>query len=191
VTTAPPAPGTDDIDEAAAQRSRRLMVTGFAAFFALACGAGFAFAARSPHHAGHHHSLLGLLVALGVLAIVLAVTVWVLLRIYRRPVYRGVMQYSASRRRRVAKALRRGDPVTTEDLPAAKAIVEVQRGLWWISAVYVIVPLDWVLMSLRQHGLFRWIDLGVAALFLALLPVFVHQRRKMIRNYDRLKDRSA
>jgi apolipoprotein N-acyltransferase len=163
------------------------MVTGLVGVYALACAAGIVVAARSDHHKHNHHPLLGLLVTLAVLAVVLAVTLFFVLRIYRRPVYRRVTQYSASRRRRVAKALRRGNPVPGEDLPVAKAIVDVQRSLWWMYALFVIIPLDWVLMSLRRHGVVRWVDVGFAALFLAMLPLVVWQRRKMIRNYERLK----
>jgi hypothetical protein len=192
MTTAPPAPGTDDIDEAAAQRSRRKLIAGFVGFYVLAGLAGFVVAAHSGHrHTGHHRSALGMVVVLAILAVVLAATLLVTLRIYRRPTYRRLMQYGWRRRWRVGQALRRGTPVATDDLPVASAIADMQRALWWLPVLYVVLPILWTINSISHHGFARWYYLALSVWFLAMIPLVIRQRRRIIRNYDRLKDQPA
>jgi cytochrome bd-type quinol oxidase subunit 1 len=191
MTAAPPA-SVDDIDEPAARRSRRLTVTILACILAVSFAAGILLAALDPDHkARHHHSALGLIVALGIGALALAVAVAWWLWVYRRPKYRRIMQYGWRRRRRVAKALRRGRPLPAEDLPVAAAITEVLRAQWWLPLLYGFLIVIWALDALTGRGFQRWDAVGLAVLYLVLLPVFVWQRRKMIRNYDRLKSQGT
>jgi hypothetical protein len=194
VTAAPSAPGTDniDIDEAAAQRSRRLMVTVLAGIVVVGFGLGILLAVLHPHRrGGHHHSTVGIIVGLGIAALVLAAAVTWWLWVYRRPGYRRVMQYSWRRRRRVAKALRRGRPVPPQDLPVAAAITDLQRAQWWLPVLYGGLAVLWALDALTHRGFVRWDALGLVVLYVAMLPVILWQRRRMLSTYDRLKSQGT
>ncbi len=155
-------------------------------------GAGILLAVLDPHRsAGHHHSTVGRILGLSIAALVLAAAVIGCLLAFRRPGYRRVMQYGWRRRQRVVKALRRGQPLSAEDMPVAAAITDMQRKQWWWPLFYGVLVVIWALDALTRHGFRRWDAVGLAVLYVVLLPVIIWQRRKMLRNYDRLKGQSA
>lgn len=91
----------EDIDEAAARRNQRAVLLFILAIAVIGVVTGLTIALLAPHHrtrSGHHLSggqLAGVL-AIVIPAIVLTVGVglYVVLRVYRRPTYRRVLQYS-------------------------------------------------------------------------------------------------
>lgn len=97
------------------------------------------------------------------------------------------MQYGWKRRRRVTKALLRGRPMSAEDMPVAAAMVELQRSQGrWLVILLCVLPLNSLYQGVIQHGPLRWFQFGVAAFMVVLLPFVLHQRRRIIRNYERL-----
>lgn len=185
-----PAPSAEDIDEPAARRSIRVNLIVMSAVFLSSALAGFLVfrhIARPP--TGVQDGLPAWAVALLVawVGIILAASMWWVSRLYRRPAYRRVMQYGWSRRRHVVKALLRGRAISATDMPVAKAIVDLQRSQGrWLMILFSVLPFLFVFNGFIQQGPLRWFQFGVAAYLVMFLPFIVLQRRRIIRNYERL-----
>jgi MFS family permease len=181
--------GPDD----ARSRTRRWLAGVLLGTLVLAIGGGvlgFALASRR-HRPGHHPSWAPLIAILAALAVTLAVTGVILWRLLNRPAYQRVMRYPWRRRMRVAKALRRGDPIEPEDRAVADAIVAVmrtQRAIYWFQPVLIAT---WVLMALTRHGVARWLYAGYALVITPILAYGLQMRRRTIRNWDAASSRSA
>jgi hypothetical protein len=141
------------------------------------------FGDRTP---GVRHSTSGL--PLGIILAVMAITVVAMVlmvrRQYRRPGYRRVMQYGWRKRSRVAKDLRRGQVLSAEDMKVATALMDLERSQRRWRWFYVVLPVGPLLNGLSGHGLLRWLNFGLVAFFLVLMPIVVRQQRQMVRGYE-------
>jgi hypothetical protein len=189
-----PAPGAEDIDENAARRSIRVTAIGMAAailFFGLA---GVLIFTRVDHlPAGVHHGVAWMveffLAFVGILLTAMVLRVYLL---YRQPISLRVMQYGWRRRRRVRKDLRRGRPLSAEDLPVASALVDLaraERQRLVLFSGFMVASL--MLDGYSQHGTLRWIAFGLAASWPMYLPFLLRQQRQMMRGYERQRNPTA
>lgn len=188
-----PTPVAEVIDEQAARRSIRVTEIAISAFLLVCLLAGLAAALifqQADHRPGGENDGIpawAIVLLVAAVGIPLAASAWWMHRQYRRPAYRRVMQYGWKRRRRVTKALLRGRPMSAEDMPVAAAMVELQRSQGrWLVILLCVLPLNSLYQGVIQHGPLRWFQFGVAAFMVVLLPFVLHQRRRIIRNYERL-----
>jgi len=97
------------------------------------------------------------------------------------------MQYAWQRRARVAKDLRRGRSLSTEDLPVASALVALQQSQRkWQVIAFGLLPFNFLVCGINQDGFLRWVFLGLAVYSVLFVPLVIHQQRQMVRNYQRL-----
>jgi hypothetical protein len=181
-------PVAEDIDEHAARRSIRVTLIIVSAALLLPLLGFLAFWQFGHRPTGGHHSpsVWAIVILLAVMGITLVVMVLLVRRQYRRPGYRRVMQYGWRHRWRVGKDLRRGRALSAEDMPLAKALVDLQRSQRkWILFFYCGMPLIYLLNGLTRHGSSRWFYWGFAACFLVLLPFALRQQRQMTQGYER------
>lgn len=123
-----PAAEPFDIDDTAVKRNMRLLTGVIVGLIMLGFAGGLIVAALNPHHHGHGHgSVPGAVAGVSVAMLVVVVEVLWLRRMFRTSAYRRVMQYSWGQRRRVGKALRKGQSVSGQDWPVATSIVAVTR----------------------------------------------------------------
>jgi heme/copper-type cytochrome/quinol oxidase subunit 3 len=117
-----PAGDEDSGSEVARRRTRRrLTMVLLGTFVLVTAGMVVGYVAASRHRRpGHHVSAVPLIVGLVLLGLTLVVLGVVLWRLLNRPDYQRAMHYPWRRRMRVAKALRRGDPVGVDDLPSQR-----------------------------------------------------------------------
>ena len=185
-----PAPSAEDIDEPAVRRSIRVNLIVLSAVFLSSALAGFlVFRSidRTPTGVEKGFPAWGVVLLVAWVGIILAASMWWVSRLYRRPAYRRVMQYGWSRRRHVVKALLRGRAISATDMPVAKAIVDLQRSQGrWLMILFSVLPFISVFNGFIQQGPLRWFQFGVAAYLVVFLPFIVLQRRRIIRNYERL-----
>jgi len=183
------ASGTDaaDLDEPAARRSGRslvivttvVLVSGVAGFLVSLLGTDRA----NPQHSPPLWAIVLLVVVSGV---VLGATVLLMRWQSGRPANRRVLQYGRQRRRRVVKDLLHGRTLSAQDLPVATAMVSFVRAQRRQQVIlYCLLPVIFVFNGLIQHGALRWFQLGLALLWMALVPFKISQQRRMVRNYDR------
>ena len=184
-----PTPVAEDIDEPAARRSIRatLIIMGAAGFlYALV---GVIIVLQVVHRpVGVHHGAPAWVVALflGVVGIILVGSMLWVRRLYGRPIYRRVIQYTRRRRRLVMKNLLRGEQLSAQDMPVAAALLDLQRGQGrWLMVFFVVAPFLFIFYGLTNHGLSQWIFFGFAIFSVVYVPVYLGQRRKFIRNYER------
>jgi hypothetical protein len=105
---------------------------------------------------------------------------------YRRRACWPVMQYGPMRRQRVMKELRRGRPLSAEDMPVATALVDKQRSRRrWLVPFWVLMAINWLLLGLSDNGFMRWAFFGVTACWVAAIPLQLREQRQLIRNYER------
>jgi hypothetical protein len=180
-------PAAEDIDEPAARRSIRVLLIVLGALYGSVALAGILMLTLindGPPGDGVPAWAFVLIVAL--LVVPLAGSLWWARRLYRKPVYRRVMQYGWRRRRLVTKDLLRGRPLSAEDMPVAAAMVEVQRsqGRWFVS-VFFVMPLICVYNGFVADGFLRWFQFSLAAYWMVALPFILRQRGRVIRNYER------
>jgi hypothetical protein len=177
----------DSGPEAARRRTRRWLAATLLSTFALAvAGGAVGFTAGSRHHRpGHHHLPLGALIAVvAAVAVLLAALGLILWHLLNRPAYRRVMQYPWRRRMRVAKALRRGEPVDPEDVPVADAVVGLmrkERAIIWFQPVLIA---SWILMACTRSGAGRWLYIGLAAVNGPVWGYAVRVQRRTIRDWE-------
>jgi len=139
-----------------------------------------------PADAQDNLPLWAIVLLVAVSGVVLGATVLLMRRQYGRPDYRRVLQYGRQRRRRVVKDLLHGRTVSAEDLPVATALVSFVRAQRRQQVIlFCLLPVIFLFNSLIQHGALRWFQLGLALLWIALVPFKIRQQRRMIRNYDR------
>jgi hypothetical protein len=169
----------------AARRTRRWRVGVSLGILVLATvGAVTAFVAGLSHRPGHHIPWGALVAVLAALVLLLGATGLVLWQLLNQPAYQRVGQYHWRRRNRVAKALRRGDPISPEDLAVADALVGVmrkQRVFLWFQPVLIA---SWILMAFARHGLGRWLYAGLALAMGVALVYAVRVQRRILRNWD-------
>jgi hypothetical protein len=151
-----------------------------------------ALAAGSHHRrSGHHHSV-GPFIALGAaILLTLGSSVVLLWYLFNRPAYQRLMQYSMRRRNRVAKALRRGKPISPEDLDVADAVVDSmrkQRVFLWFQPVLIA---SWILMAIARHGVGRWLYAGLAVVSIPALAYGVRMRQRVMRTWETASTRSS
>jgi MFS family permease len=184
-------PGAEDIDEDAARRSTRviLIITSAVIFLPLlGLLVVVLIHGRDDGPAGGRDSLPAWAVVLPILIVGIVVAPMMLWarRQYRRPVYRRALQYGRRRRRSVVKDLRHGRPLSAEDMPVASALVDLLRSQRRFRVVlYGGMPFVFLFNGLVQHGVLRWLEFGLAACWLVLMPFVMRQQRQMIRNYER------
>ncbi len=151
---------------------------------------GAVLGAVLPHHhrrPTHHHSsavaaVLGIVIVLVILGVAVATLYW----IFHRRSYRRVMQYSLSRRRRVFRALRRGRPLSPEDRPVADAMMYLNRN--WRRNLLIVFPLLILIIALdglAHHGAARWYWIGLAVVYVFLIPYALWNQHRVERNYHR------
>ena len=154
-----PASLPEDIDEHAARRSIRVTLTIIAALLLFGGLAGFLIAWQVGHRSsGVHHSTSAwsLVFILAVIGITIVVMLLLVRRQYQRPRYRRVIQYGWRRRSRVGKDLRRGRELSAEDMPVAKALVELMHSQRiWVRIFYFGMPLAYLVNGFIHNGLSR------------------------------------
>ena len=182
-------PASTGIDRDAACRNGRLTALFIAAIVVLGGGAGLALGLLRTRHGGHHHAsqATGVLIYLVVLAVLLAVALPLIFRLYRKPNYAQVLQFGLGQRRRVGKALRKGRPIAPSDRPAADALVQTMRRQWWQPYPFGVLVLIYAAQALFDHGFQRGIAIILVALYAVLVPFMLWQRRTILANYDRLE----
>jgi MFS family permease len=179
--------------DVARRRTRRWVASVLLGSLVLAAGGavlGFVVGARH-HRPGHHISWGALIAVVTVCAAVLAATGLVLWKLLNRPAYQRVMQYHWRRRMRVAKALRRGDPISPEDLDVADAVVGVMRKdrlMFWYAPVLIT---SFILIAFMRHGAIRWLYASYGLVTAPALVYAVRVRRRTIRNWDALSNSSV
>jgi hypothetical protein len=184
-----PAPVAEDIDEHAARRSIRLILIIMGAVVLFGGLAGFLLARQIGHRSSgtdQHTSVWPLVILVAVLGITIVAMGILVRRQYRRPRFRRVMQYGWRRRSRIAKDLRRGRALSADDMPVARAMVELvlSRRRWSLIILWLL-PIIWLFNGLIQHGFLQWFDFGLAAFWLVYVPLLLRQQRQLIRNYER------
>jgi membrane protein DedA with SNARE-associated domain len=148
---------------------------------AVIVGAVAAFASGSPG-AGHHHSIGRLLAAIGISVAILTVTMAVTWRLVRHHApSRRLMRSSWATRRRVGRALRKGQPIAEEDRETAHALIAFIRSRKWLPWLYVGCGAIQLLAAATNHGDIRWLQLGVGVAYLGLVPYWLWVRRKTLR----------
>lgn len=182
-----PAPAAEDIDEPAARRSIRMTLIIISAGIVLPMLGiliYWQFGDRTP---GVHRStsVWPLVIMLAVMGIIVVAMLLMVRRQYRRPGYRRVMQYGWRQRARVAKDLRRGQVLSAEDMKVATALMDLERSQRRWRWFYVVMPVGPLLNGLSGHGFLRWLNFGLVAFFLVLMPIVVRQQRQMVRGYER------
>jgi hypothetical protein len=184
-----PAPVAGDIDEPAARRSIRatLISMGTAGFlYALV---GVIIVLQVVHRpVGMHHGAPAWVVAffLGAVGIILVGSMLWVRRLYGRPIYRRVIQYTRRRRRLVMKNLLHGEQLSAQDMPVAAALLDLQRGqARWLMVFFAVAPFLFIFYGLFNHGLSRWVFFGFAIFSVVYVAFYLDQRRKFIRNYQR------
>ena len=71
-------------------------------------------------------------------------------------------------------------------MPVAAAVVTFVRAQRRQQMIlFCLLPVIFLFNSLIQTGALRWVQLGLALLWIALVPFKMRQQRRMIRNYDR------
>jgi len=144
---------------------------------------GFAVGSRHPRP-GHHPSLGPFLAVLAGLTFTLAVLGLLLWKLFNRPRYQRVMQYGWRRRMRVAKALRRGEPIEPGDVAVADALVELMRSqkvLFWFQPVVIAI---WVVNAFTHSGFVRWLYVGLALVTGPALLYSIRTQRRTVRTWD-------
>ncbi len=173
------------IDDRAARRNTWLLLAVTAALVAMGLVAGFVLARlkhpAQPAHRHAGHAALAIAVPLAIMLLVGGGT-WLLM--YRKASWRGVMQYGWRRRYRVTKILRTGRPLPAADLPVATALVSLMRRQGWVYYVFGGTGVFWLAGAIAAHGPDRLIRLGLASLYVLMLPYLMLQRRRMFANYD-------
>lgn len=179
--------------DVARRRTRRLLVgTLGSACIALTVPLVVGFIVGSRHHrAGHQASPGVLIAALAAVAVVLVATGLILWRLLSRPDYQRVMQYNWRRRMRVAKALRRADPLSPDDVPVADAVVGAMRNQQWIFWFQPVLIASWIVIAFMRHGFGRWLYAGFALVMIPAVAYSVRVQRRTIRNWDAQSNPSA
>lgn len=173
--------------DAARRRTRRWVGATFGAGFvlvALGMLAGYRAAARHPRPGHHHLSAGGLVAILAAVALVMGLTALLLWWLLRRPDYQRAMRFSWRRRMRVAKALRRGDPIPPEELAVAESVVAVLRNQKLFYGTQLLLIVTWMMQAYLHHGYLRWLFVGIS---LAMGSALVHNawtRRRSLRNWQ-------
>jgi heme A synthase len=143
---------------------------------------------------GRHHrdrdaesaALVASVVLLAV-GVIIGLTIRVL---YAKPRYSDLLRQPWGQRRRVGKALRKGDPISDEDMPSAAALVALMRRQWWLPWVYTASALLWgVQAAAESHE--RRLHLVTAVLWALAVVTTIHSRRRILRNWDRLPNRDG
>lgn len=159
------------------QRWRRLWYVMLAA--TLVIGVATAFAAYAF---GHHRNVRALVIAL--VAVLTGVGIAAAVgwrRLNRNHEMQRLMEHDWHTRWRVGKALRKGRPILEEDHAAARSIIDVQKRQRKMLWLYVALATIWILNTIVAHGSQRWIDLGLALLYLAVIPLWLRTRRKILK----------
>jgi MFS family permease len=181
------------IDERASRRNRRVLLGMLVGIVVAGALIDALIGALSHHHRHHEHHSGN--VVIGVIAIVvgvlfLVVEFAVIARIYRRPRFRQLLQYSWARRRRTARSLRRGQPVSDQDMPVAEALLRAVRFTRWRLLSLVIVPVLFLLAGLTADDTARrWGYLAYMVFWLLLITLTIRQRLRMVANFQRLTGR--
>lgn len=177
-------PAREELDEAAVRRNARRLVLAVAVLCVVGLAAGFAAGALHDGGRGVHHPVRAALFIAGTAVVMVGLLVLVLAVFLRRPAYRRVMQFGWSERRRVWKAVKAGRPLSPREIQVAQAardhLRRFRRTLWFAPVLVVI----WLLDGLAQHGVIRWLMIGLAAVYAVLLPAGIWQWRRAADRYD-------
>ena len=183
----------DPDPEVARRRTGRWLVGVLLGTFLLGAAggvAGFVAGLRNPRSDNHFSfgALIALLTALALILVAAGLVLWQLLNL---PYYQRVRQYHWRRRMRVAKALRRGDPISPDDLAVADAVVAAmrkQRLVFWTQPLLIA---SWILIAFTRHGFGRWLYVCLALVLSSALVYAVRVHRRSLRNWDALSNRPA
>ena len=178
-----PADLNGDPDGLGMRRWRRLVLWLYAVMVvAVIAGSVAAFASGSPPRAGHHHSVGRLLGAIGISVAILTVTMAVTWRLVRQHgPSRRLMRSNWRTRRRVARALRKGQPIADDDRETAHALIAFIQSRKWLPWLYVACGACQLLAAAAGHGNVRWLQLAVGVAYLGLVPYWLWVRRKTLR----------
>jgi hypothetical protein len=179
--------------EDARRRTRRWLVGVFLGIVVLLTGLGvWGLVAGSRHREPGDHLSVSALIGFLAAFVAMLTAIWVVLwQLLNRSEYQRLRQYHSRRRMRVAKALRRGEPINPDDRAVADAVVAVmrkQRLIFWFQPVLVA---SWIAMAFSRHGTGRWLYAGLA---LVTSPAWVYAarlHRRTIRNWDAASNPSA
>jgi hypothetical protein len=159
------------------QRWRRLWYCTLAATLVIGVATVFAVYAF-----GHHRSVRALIIALVAMLAWLGIATAVgWRRLNRNHEMHRLMEHDWRTRWRVGKALRKGRPIPEEDQAAARSIIDVQKRQRKLPWLYVALAAIWLLNTIVAHGNLRWIDLGLALLYLAIIPLWLRTRKKILK----------
>jgi hypothetical protein len=136
-------------------------------------------------------SVSALILALTALVGILAALGLILGQLFNRAEYRRLGQYPRRRRMRVAKALRRGDPIDPDDLAVAGAVIAVMRKQWLTLGLQPVLIAFWIVIAFTRNGVGRWLYIGLTLVMSAALVYSMWVQRRTIRNWEALPNRSA
>ena len=170
-----------DSDGLGLRRLRNSMLVTGGVVLLVTVGVGVAVARLAPTRPGHHRSLFVAIIAVVIPAAILAgvgVIAWQ--RLARDESRRRLMRVDKPTRRRVLKALRKGLPVTAADRETALTFIHLYRRNRWQRWLYPGLAANFLILSISAHGLRRWFYLATAVLNLAVFPVYLRQRKRVL-----------
>lgn len=180
----------EEFDEVAVRRNARGLLLSVAGLCVVGVAAGFV--AGALHDGGHgvHHPLRAALILAAVVTVTVGVMVLVLAVFLRRPSYRRVMQFGWFERRRVWKAVKAGRPLSPREIQVARAAHDYLRRFRWTVWFTPFLAATWLANGLTHHGAVRWLMIGLAAVYVGLVPAGIRQWRRAADRYDDALSRS-
>ena len=167
-------------------RSWTLSVAGLAAAILLVA---VTIALVVPPRHGHHRDVVGAVIAISVLVVALALSLWFTAWMYRRRSFQQLFQFRNRDRRRVARRLRKGQPIDDADLRIAAATANVGQQTKWTYWLAPVLSVHFALQTFRRSGGSRWIELSFLLVYVGALLLSLWQRRRLLRNWAKLAPR--
>ena len=178
-----------DAQQAEARRRSRSWTRSVAGIFAVILLVAVTIGLFVPGPQGHPRDTAGAVIAIFALAVILGLSLWFTAWTYRQRSFQQLFQFPGRRRRLVTRRLRRGRPLSDDDLPVAAAMVNSMQRAWWLNWVPLIPALNFALQIGKDHGTSRWFDVGFLLFIAAATVLGTRQRRRVFRNWDRVAPR--
>lgn len=173
-------------DQRAMRRNVRRLILVTVGLAVVGMGTGVLVAAVQDDRTGRrHHPNWALLagISVGVLLAMVAVALVTVMLMGRQSSFRGVMQYGWFERRAAYKAVKAGRPLDGRQVQVVRASLAYLERSGWTIWIWPALVLIWTFNALSHEGTTRWVMLGLAAAYAALVPFALWQRRLVIARY--------